>query len=144
VVVAPQLPCASDAWCLYADAIQEIIEHEAQQHDCEPKRIYLTGFCIGGNGVFDLAQMQPSLWNGLWSVDPTRVPELDTSCPIWLTLGALSRQHSRVFIQKLGLAPKMRAQGSRVWEDSGLDHSMTARRAYEDDRVYEWLLARSA
>jgi predicted peptidase len=143
VIVAPQLPCASDAWCLYANAIQEIIEHEAQQHDCEPTRIYLTGFCIGANGVFDLAQMQPQLWNGLWAVDPTRVPEHDTTRPIWLTLGALSRQHSRVFIQKLGLAPEKHAKAHRVWEDSGLDHPMTARRAYENDRVYEWLLARS-
>jgi predicted peptidase len=143
-IVAPQLPCAGDAWCLYANAIQEIIEHEADQHSCEPTKIYLTGFCIGGNGVFDLAQMQPNLWNGLWAVDPTRVPDLDTPCPIWLTIGALSRQHSRVFIERLGLAPTVRAQSRRVWEDRGLDHAMTARRAYEDDRVYEWLLARSA
>jgi hypothetical protein len=143
-IVAPQLPCASDAWCLYANAIQEIIEHEAQQHDCKPTRIYLTGFCVGGNGVFDLAQMQPNLWNGLWAVDPTRVPDAETSCPTWLTLGELSRQHSRAFIQKLKLASKTHVEAPRVWEDSGLDHVMTARRAYEDDRVYEWLLARSA
>jgi hypothetical protein len=144
VIVAPQLPGAGDAWCLYANAIQEIIEHEVQQHGCDLTRIYLTGLCIGGNGVFDLAQMQPDLWSGLWAVDPTRVPDFDTSCPIWLTIGALSRQHSRLFIQKLGLAPTAKQESKRIWEDSGLDQVMTARRAYEDDRVYEWLLARSA
>lgn len=141
VVVAPQLPCSADAWFLYAAAIEEIVEHEAQQHACDPARIYLTGLSMGANGLFDLAHIQRHVWRGLWAVDPTRIAPLDDDCPLWLSIGAMSRPHSREWIRALNLQASARRHSRRVWEDSGLDHVLTARHAYEEERVYQWLLA---
>ena len=144
VVVAPQLPCSADAWCLYASAIEEIVEHEAMRHECDPSKIFLTGFSIGANGLFELANAQRRLWRGLWPVDPTRVANLESACPMWLSIGPLSRPYSKEWIRKLELKPSGRRNARRVWEDNGLDHALTARRAYEGNRVYDWLLSQGS
>jgi hypothetical protein len=41
----------------YADEVGALVE----QHGGDPQRRYLTGFSFGGNGVFDLALLQPRL-----------------------------------------------------------------------------------
>jgi predicted peptidase len=143
VIVAPQLPGRADAWVVCADAIQDIVLHELVQHECDPRRVYLTGFSIGANGVFDLARTQPNLWRALWAVDPARVPENDVDTPVWLSLGNVARPDASTFIRHLRLQPASQLS-DRVWEDSGSDHADTARIAYSDERVYQWLLQRSA
>jgi hypothetical protein len=143
VIVAPQLPARAESWLVCADAIQDIVLHELVQHECDPRRIYLTGFSIGANGVFDLARIQPDLWRALWAVDPTRVPENEVDTPVWLSFGNVARPEASIFIRHLGLQPASQLS-DRVWEDSGSDHADTARIAYSDERVYRWLLQRSA
>jgi hypothetical protein len=143
VIVAPQLPEHAEAWLPWADAIQDIVLHEVIQHACDPRRVYLTGFSIGGNGVFDLARIQPHLWRALWAVDPARVPEHDSDIPVWLSLGSVARPQASTFIRHLHLRPASHLS-DRVWEDSGSNHADTAHRTYSDERVYRWLLQRSA
>jgi len=141
VIVAPQLPCSADAWCLYGGAIEEIIEHEVRRHECDRSQIFLTGFSIGANGAFELAHIQRDFWCGVWAVDPTRISPVNDRCPVWLSIGALSRPQLKEWVRKLALEPASARHARRVWEDVGLDHVTTARRAYEQDKVYEWLLA---
>jgi predicted esterase len=142
VIVAPQLPSRAQGWLLCAEAIQDIVLHELVQHACDPTRVYLTGFSIGANGVFDLARIQPELWRALWVVDPARVPEDDISTPVWLSVGNLARRDASTFIRHLRLQP-VSELSDRVWEDIGSDHADTAQHAYSDERVYQWLLQRS-
>lgn len=115
------------------------------RHNADPARTFLTGFSFGGNGVFDLALMQPGSWAALWPVDPTRVPPQDPGRPVWFSSGEISRLRAGSFIRRLRLEPIQGAgPGDRVYEDRGADHVGTARLAYRDDRVYRWLLSRGA
>ncbi|HEU4522144.1 MAG TPA: hypothetical protein VFT12_09090 [Thermoanaerobaculia bacterium] len=142
VIVAPQLPVCGDHWLRYEDSVRRIVSSVAATHGCDPNRFYLTGFSFGGNGVFDLAIVQPDLWAALWPVDPTRVPRVDPARPVWLSAGEIARHRKAPFISSLALQKLSVPAGDRVWCDEGEDHVGSATRAYRDDRIYDWLLAR--
>lgn len=143
IVVAPQLPRRGDLWGRYADDVQQIVQQVQAHHGGDPERTYLTGFSFGGNGVFDLALKQPDFWAALWPVDPTRVPADDPERPVWLSSGEVSRRRERRFIERLHLEPlRERPPGDRVYEDQGKDHVGTATLAYQNDRIYCWLLSK--
>jgi poly(3-hydroxybutyrate) depolymerase len=123
--------------------VRQIVLDEAERYACDPRRLYLTGFSFGGNGVFDLALAQTAMWAALWPVDPTRVPVKSIAIPIWLSLREISRFRAQSFIRTLGLASAATAPSAdRVWSDAGEDHVGTATQAYNDERVYRWLLSK--
>lgn len=141
LIVAPQLPRAGDIWRDHSDAVREIVTTAESEHTTDSSRRYLTGFSFGGNGVFDLALAQPDLWTAAWPVDPTRVPPADLRIPVWLSLGQLSRRLVERYVERLHLRPAAEdGAGGRVYLDQGEDHVGAARRAYSDERIYEWLL----
>jgi predicted peptidase len=144
IVVAPQLPEQGDLWRAWDDEVRDITLRVQAQHGGDPLRTYLTGFSYGGNGVFDIALLQPSVWAALWSVEPTRAPERDPGLPVWLSSGELTRLRQSGFtntlrLQRAGTEPF----GDRICTDEGLDHVATATQAYQDERIYRWLLERS-
>jgi predicted peptidase len=141
IVVAPQLLIGGDLWNRYADVLRQIISEVRSDHGGDARRLYLTGFSFGGNGVFDLGAAQPDLWAALWAVDPTRAPAKKLKRPVWLSLGEVSRARKDSFIGTLGLQED--PAGNFVWQDEGLDHVGTATAAYADERIYDWLLAKS-
>lgn len=143
VVVAPRLPARGDLWHQHAGAVEAIVRRVQADHRIDPARRLLTGFSFGGNGVFDLAMEHPETWAALWPVDPTRVPAEDPDLPVWFSSGEISRRRAAAFARRLGLELAPGAEpGDRVYEDRGRDHVGTARLAYQDDRIYRWLLAR--
>ena len=149
IVIAPQLSLRGDLWHAYADAVLEIVEETGAQHPVDRSRRFLTGFSFGGNGVFDLAYALPDIWAALWAVDPTRVPEHEPECPVWLSSGEVSRRRGQHFIERLQLErlreehPEGRS-GKRIYTDDGQDHVTTATLAYRNERIYRWLLSQSA
>jgi hypothetical protein len=143
VILAPQLPVRGDLWYRYADTVRQIVVEEAKKFACDLRRFYLTGFSFGGNGVFDLAFAQTAMWAALWPVDPTRVPTKPITIPVWLSLGEISRFQARSFIRTLGLeSAETGPAADRLWFDAGKDHVGTATQAYNDERVYRWLLSK--
>src|SRR5256885_10747186 len=102
LVLAPQLPLAGDLWHRHADEVRALAQATIERHGGDAKRMYLTGFSFGANGVFDLALAQPELWTALWAVDPTRVPARPLPKPLWLSFGAVARSRNRAFIDALG------------------------------------------
>jgi pimeloyl-ACP methyl ester carboxylesterase len=143
IVVAPQLAVRGDLWRSSAPEVHDIVRRVQAQHGGDPRRTYLTGFSYGGNGVFDLALAQPGLWAALWSVEPTRVPDRDPGLPVWLSSGELSRPRKAGFMSTLHLEPEGTGPlGDRIYTDQGKDHVGTATLAYQDERVYRWLLER--
>jgi predicted peptidase len=142
IVVAPQLPVAGDLWHRHADDVARIVATVRAEHGGDAARTYLTGFSFGGNGVFDLALLQPDAWAALWAVDPTRVPREDPGRPVWLSIGGIARRIETHFIDTLRLhrASGAAPRGPRIWEDEGEDHVGSATRAYRDERIYPWLL----
>ena len=145
VILAPQLPVRGDLWYRHADTVRQIVLDEAKNFACDLRRLYLTGFSFGGNGVFDLSFGQTAMWAALWPVDPTRVPTEAITIPIWLSLGEISRLQARSFIHKLALeSAETTSVADRVWSDAGEDHVGTATQAYKDERVYRWLLSKQS
>ena len=142
IVVAPQLLIGGDLWGRYADVVRQIVSEVRSEHGGDPRRLYLTGFSFGANGVFDLGAAQPDLWAALWAVDPTRVPAKRLKRPVWLSLGEISRARKEAFIENLELKPSGEG-GDRAWQDEGLDHVGSATAAYADERIYDWLLAKT-
>lgn len=143
IVVAPQLPTRGDLWHRYADNVREIVAKATEDHGGDSQRTYLTGFSFGGNGVFDLALAQPDRWAALWPVDPTRVPDKDPRRPVWLSFGEISRSRKEKFIRALNLkSQKTTPDGDRLCLDQGQDHTGSARLAYQDERIYTWLLSK--
>jgi hypothetical protein len=141
VIVAPQLPVRGDLWNRYADTVRQIVLHEAKRFACDLRRLYLTGFSFGGNGVFDLSLAQTGTWAALWPVDPTGVPTKSITIPLWLSLGEISRLQARSFIRTLGLeSAETTPSADRVWSDAEKDHVGTATQAYNDEQGYRWLL----
>ena len=140
VVVAPQLPTAGDIWRRYATPVLQLVQDVRAQYAGNPRQTYLSGFSFGGNGVFDLAIEQPSTWAALWSVDPTRVPREDPQRPVWLSFGAVARSRKEGFIRALDLQPAGDGpEGRRLYLDQGEGHVGSARLAYADERIYDWI-----
>jgi predicted peptidase len=132
-----------DLWNRYADTVGRIVLDEAKRFACDLRRLYLTGFSFGGNGVFDLSFAQTGIWAALWPVDPTRVPTRLITIPIWLSLGEISRLQAPSFIRILGLeSAEIATSADKVWSDAGEDHVGTATQAYNEERVYRWLLCK--
>jgi len=144
IVVAPQLLIGGDLWNRYADVLRQIVSEVRSENRGDARRLYLTGFSFGGNGVFDLGAAQPDLWAALWAVDPTRAPAKKLKRPVWLSFGEVSRARKQAFVQALDLDPLGEPpEGDRVWLDEGLDHVGSATSAYADERAYDWLLSKS-
>lgn len=144
IVVAPQLPTRGDLWREYQTNLAAIVDTVLREHGGDPLRLYLTGFSYGGNGVFDLALLEPERWAALWSVDPTRVPARDPQRPVWLSIGEVARHRGAAFIRKLGLeAPAAEGAPTRVYLDEASDHVGSATLAYRDARIYAWLLSQT-
>lgn len=142
IVVAPQLLIGGDLWNRYADVLRQIVSEVRSEHGGDPRRLYLTGFSFGGNGVFDLGAAQTDLWAALWAVDPTRAPTKRLKRPVWLSFGEISRARKEAFIDNLELKPSGDG-GDRAWQDEGLDHVGSATAAYADERIYDWLLSKT-
>lgn len=148
IVVAPQLKTSGDFWHRHVEVVRDIVSSVQQEYHGDPQRTFLTGFSFGANGVFDLGLEQPDFWRALWSVDPTRVPARDLEQPIWLSSGQVSRRMENRFVDRLRLeylrpqqADKL-VPGDRIYFDQMQDHVGTAALAYQDDRIYRWLLSR--
>ena len=140
-IVAPQLPEAGDHWLDYADDVLAIHAQVQRDHACDSRRCYLSGFSYGGNGVFDIAAASPERWAASWPVDPTRLPRDALDGPVWLSIGQVARRLEMRFVETLNLAPAgPEPQGDRLYLDEGADHVGSARLAYRDRRIYDWLL----
>jgi hypothetical protein len=142
IIVAPQLPPpGGDVWAYYAAAVQQMVKAVWEQYRGDPRRTYLTGFSFGGNGVLDLALVQPDVWAALWAVDITRVAA-EPGRSLWL---CLREQHplTNDFIADLKLVPaETDPQGNRLYTVSGGDHVDAATTAYRNGPIYDWLLTK--
>ncbi|KAI1721951.1 hypothetical protein DdX_04241 [Ditylenchus destructor] len=143
IIVAPQLPEPGDKWFRYSNVVKDITTSVQREHGGDPNRTYLTGFSYGANGVFDLGIEQSDFWAALWPVDPTRVPKEELNQPIWISIGAAARRLTASYIQQVNVKPLNDGlDGDRYYLDEGEDHVGSARKAYKDERIYDWLLAK--
>lgn len=154
IVVVPQVPCLPSKrdrtfnnWVKYQNTVRQIVESVREEYNGDRRRLYLTGFSLGGNGVFDIARAQSNFWAALLPVDPTQRFPRGLQRPIWLWYGDSSRRHNQRTARSLRLQDasankKQRAVGDRLFTDTAEGHSTTATSAFKDPRVYAWLLTK--
>jgi predicted peptidase len=109
------------------------------RHRIDPARVYLTGYSLGGNGVWGLAEAFPDKWaavapvSGFTSPDVAKVRHL----PAWLFHGALDT--SAPVERERELARALREAGAEVryTEVPGGNHFIGPV-AYGDRELYDW------
>ena len=124
-----------------APAPEEIASEVVRDHPGNLRRMYLTGFSLGANGILRIAPGEHAVWAAVWLVDPTLAPPGKIEGPIWVSAGERARKHRAALVTTLALQELgPGGPADRVYEDAGLDHVKTADRAYGNSAIYTWLL----
>jgi len=160
IVVSPQLPEQRPWQPDDLQELREILETIYADLRGDRDRTYLSGFSLGGRGVFDFAAWsttlpttsaaEPLRWAALWPVDDAATSPR-TSCEvqrIWLHFGTWRPEVNGISARNLDLCAANptrdpHPQGDRLYTDyssPGYDHCQTCRAAYADAEVYPWLL----
>ena len=114
----------------------------------DPNRIALTGFSLGGSGILDWAYQSPDRFAALVPVagvdvpDGKRNPCVLASIPMWIFAGrkdkVVSASGAEAFIalmKSCGTEPRYTLYDT--------NHVETAKRAYRNPELYNWILSQS-
>ena len=152
LVIAPQCP-PDRRWCdedMLASLDHLIAEIGASGRG-DMARLHLTGFSMGGMGVFCLGLRAPATFASLAPVcgkceSPDDLPRL-ASLPIWLAYGE-DDEVEHLTIGSIEAARRLEACGTdlevlpyRLGYDGDLGpHVRTCDAAYAEPRLYDWML----
>ncbi len=150
LVVAPQ--CSTDWWD--GAQLEAFIEDLKTRYRVDRTRIYLTGLSMGGFGVYDLAQRQPSRYAAIAPI--SAAPQVDAAnsaaapllrdLPIWAFHGANDPLYSVSALQSY--LDLIRAVGGNptvtIYTTSPGNAHDSWIPAYANDALYTWLLTHSA
>ncbi|WP_052572859.1 prolyl oligopeptidase family serine peptidase [Haloferula sp. BvORR071] len=141
VIIAPQCPKGASWDGKNSEAVVEIIGDLTKNLSIDKKRIYLTGYSMGGYGTFHLLAQEPRLFAAGVPVsgggDPNKA-ESYKNVPVWVFHGAkdptVNPDQSRKMVEAL---KKARAE-VKYTEYADGDHGI-AGRVYADLEMHEWL-----
>ncbi len=151
VVVSPQLP-PGEQWNDKGEMLDALIDSIGTQYAIDPRRIYLSGFSLGGFGAWALGLRSPDRFAALvpvaggWEKSSDAVPSniCDLAAkPIWVFHGAqdevVKPAQSEVLVEAL------RACGSDVRYTllPKATHAASGVMPYRDSELYDWLLQQS-
>lgn len=150
LVVAPQ---CSTAWWDGAQ-LEAFIQDLQTRYHIDRTRVYLTGLSMGGFGVYDLAQRQPSRYAAIAPI--SAAPQVDAAnsaaapnlrdLPIWAFHGASDPLYPVSALQSY--LDLIRAAGGNptvtIYTSSPGNAHDAWIPAYADDALYTWLLTHSA
>jgi predicted peptidase len=141
IVLSPQCPSYSN-WPLERDSVLALVEETLSNFRVDSKRIYLTGFSMGGNGAWDLAAYSPGVFAAVVPLsgwyEPDHAPLLK-DVPIWAFHGEeddIVPHHGSAnmvdAIQKIG-------GNIRFTSHAGLKHQIM-QETYRNPVLFAWLL----
>jgi predicted peptidase len=143
VLVSPQCP---EGLSWYAPEVDMFVEKLMQRYRINPKRVYLTGFSLGGFGTWNAATFNPTRYAAIIPIcgggafRPEVVGQRLKNMPVWAFHGAKDdavppeRSEERVnAINAAGGRAKL-----TVYRDCRHDCWTVT---YNDPAVWEWLLA---
>jgi poly(3-hydroxybutyrate) depolymerase len=141
VVLTPQCPDEYDAWP--SDLVVELVDEAVRLYNVDARRVYVTGFSLGGRGTWSVAVDHPEVFAAIAPVagsygHPERISRIK-DVPVWVFHGDSDRllpiDPVRDMVQDL------KDSGGNVrftiYERAG--HGI-AGRAYRTKELYEWLL----
>ncbi|MGC4066127.1 MAG: prolyl oligopeptidase family serine peptidase [Polyangiaceae bacterium] len=123
----------------------EVLDWLKQTYSIDPRRIYVTGYSMGGSGTWDFVTRHPGVFAAAVPVtgvsDPRRAEAIAT-LPVWAFHGEKDpvspASNTREMVERL------RSLGApvRYTELAGVGHD-SDRAVYFDDAVYTWLFSQS-
>lgn len=144
-VIAPQNPDQKGWNGSKADGVVKIVEEMIEKLPVDPKRIYLTGYSMGGYGTFHLLAQEPKLWAAGIPVagggNAGSVKEYK-KVPLWVFHGAKDPTVPVSQSQKMVEALKKARSEVKYTEFPDADHGISGR-VYDDEEVHEWLFEQS-
>lgn len=143
IVLAPQCPAGS-TWVFELDALNVLLNQIVWFYKVDPKRLYLTGLSLGGNGTWYMAARYAERFAAIAPVcgrgiGRSVMPPLQHT-PIWAFHGALDdvvpvteSEQMVKDLQEIGADVRL-----TIYPDANHD-SWT--RAYDEAELYEWFLS---
>lgn len=140
VVISVMTPGMWEAWP--PEVVIGVIDHAIANYDVDPARVYLTGVCVGGTGVWDTIKVYPDriaaavpvcAWGSLQGIE--RAAEV----PVWAFHGTFDI-FTPAFRHKRLVDAHRCAGGSACWTELPRMHWIWAPTYCRDD-LYAWMLA---
>ena len=144
IILVPQLPgdYKHDTWDETVDSVNAVVEKVMDQYEVDRSRISLTGFSLGGIGMWHLAAMAPGRYARLMcicgKVEEDFDPALFEGCEIRVYSSIHDKKgnpaSSEDFVKKLA-----NAGIDATYELCREGHKDVADRLYRETEVHEWL-----
>ena len=140
LVIAPQAP--SNGWNgAKADGVLAIAQELIANFPIDPKRIYLTGYSMGGFGTFSLIALKPDFFAAgipvAGGAGPNKAAKLK-GVPIWAVHGDADKVVKVDSTRRIVEALKAIDGKIKYTEIPGGDHGI-ATQVYADKKMHEWL-----
>ena len=145
IIIAPQCPKDGSSWDgKNAEAVLEIIEDLTKNLSIDKKRIYLTGYSMGGYGTFYLLNQEPKLFAAGVPIAGGGNPNTAgnfKNVPVWVFHGAKDEdvkvEQSKRMVEAL---QKEKAEVKYTeFPDEG--HGISGK-VYGDTAMHEWLFGK--
>lgn len=147
VVLSPQAPSAG-GWGYSTRAFAALLDDIEAHYQIDPDRISLTGWSMGGYGVWWMAKAMPDRFAALVPVAGGYIYNAKQLCPLskiptWVFHGKKDRNVQ--FIQSQVVVKALQQCGGEPiftqYDDA--EHYVAMDRAYHDPKLIEWLLAQT-
>lgn len=144
IVISPQCPVSTEWYYDRTDTLLiKLLDQAIAKYPIDVKRIYLTGYSMGGIGTWDLALRHPDHFAGLLPI-ASRAEGSWNICvlkpvPVWAFHGA--KDEVVDVLKAETLVKALRDCGGNVkltiYPEAGHD---AWTRTYNDAKIYDWLL----
>lgn len=145
VILIPQFPGTYDMyWANAIDSVRDIVDKVIKDYQIDESRISLTGYSLGGIGVFDLANLTPGKYAHIMSICgrvnemPLYHPEVFKDSEVYI----ITVEDDRTIDSDsaLRLAYRLKEQGSAVvTSELAVSHKEAPTEVYKDRKNLEWL-----
>jgi len=141
VVLTPQCPDEYDAWP--SDVVVDLIDETVKRYNVDARRVYVTGFSLGGRGSWSVAVDHPELFAAVVPVagsygHPERILRIK-DVPVWAFHGDQDRTVGFDSVRDMVQDLKNNGGNVRFTIYKGAGHGIKGR-AYRTKELYEWLL----
>jgi predicted peptidase len=145
IIIAPQCPQEQGWDGKNAEGVVEIIGDLVKNLSIDKKRIYLTGYSMGGWGTFHLLAREPKLFAAAVPIAGGGNPNDAASfkkVPLWVFHGAKDDVVKPENSQRMVDALKQARGEVTYTEYPDGDHGISGR-VYADAKMHEWMFAQS-
>lgn len=141
VVLSAMTPSMGEAWS--PEVVIGLVDHAIAAYDVDPQRVYLTGVCVGGTGVWDTIKAYPEriaaaaplcAWGSTCGIESA------AEVPVWAFHGSLDI-FTFAFRHKRLVDAHRAAGGETCWTAYPRSMHWIWAQTYARDDLYAWLLA---